>query len=55
MADKSKYLSIPKEASDHRKLELLIVYRDCSLKSILQEIIHSYVENAPEFKAKEGQ
>lgn len=55
MADKSKYLSFPIEAADHRKLKLLSVRRGCSLKSILQEIIHSYVENAPEFKAKEGQ
>lgn len=41
MAAKSKYLNIPIEAADHRKLKLLCLYRDCTLKSILQEIVHS--------------
>ncbi len=50
MAAKSKYLNIPIEAADHRKLKLLCLYRDCTLKSILQEIVHSYLENAPELK-----
>ena len=50
MAAKSKYLNFPIEAADHRKLKLLCLHRDCTVKSILQEIVHSYVENAPEFK-----
>ena len=53
MAAKSKYLNFPIEAADHRKLKLLCLHRDCTLKSILQEIVHSYVENAPEFKKEE--
>ena len=51
---KSKYLNFPIEAADHRKLKLLCLHRDCTLKSILQEIVHSYVENAPEFKKEES-
>ena len=54
MAAKSKYLNFPIEAADHRKLKLLCLHRDCTLKSILQEIVHSYVENAPEFKKEES-
>ena len=54
MAAKSKYLNFPIEAADHRKLKLLCLHRGCTLKSILQEIVHSYVENAPEFKKEES-
>ena len=43
MAAKSKYLNFPIEAADHRKLKLLCLHRGCTLKSILQEIVHSYI------------
>ena len=50
MAAKSKYLNFPIEVADHRKLKLIRLYWDCTIKSLLREIVHSYVENAPEFK-----
>ena len=53
MTAKSKYLNFSIEATDHRKLKLLCLHRDCTLKSILQEIVHSYLENAPELKKEE--
>ena len=37
MTAKGKYLNFPIEAADHRKLKLLCLHRDCTLKSILQE------------------
>ena len=46
MAAKSKYLNFPIEAADHRKLKLLCLHRDCTLKSILQEIVHEEMETA---------
>lgn len=53
MASTTKYLQFPVEAADHRKLKLLCLYRDCTLKTILQEMVHSYIENAPELKGDE--
>ena len=34
MAAKSKYLNFPIEAADYRKLKLICLHRDCTLKSI---------------------
>lgn len=53
MASTSKYLQVPVEAADHKKLKLLCIYRSCTLKSILQEMVRSYVENAPELREEE--
>lgn len=50
MASTSKYLQFPIKEADHRKLKLLSIYRNCTLKSILQEMVCSYIENTPELK-----
>ena len=37
----------------YERVALLCLHRDCTLKVILQEIVRSYVENAPELKREE--
>lgn len=53
MASKDIYLNFPIDSADHRKLKMLCLYRECTLKSILQEMVRSYIENAPEFQKEE--
>lgn len=54
MASKSIYLNFAIEAECHKKLKLLCLYRECTLKSILQEMVRSYIESAPELQKEEN-
>ena len=54
MKTTTKYLQFPVKETEHRKLKLLCLYRGCTLKTLLQEMVLSCIENAPELKEREG-
>ena len=45
MAKDFMYVNFDIPLEEHRQLKLLSIAKDCSIKSLLQEAIHSYVQS----------